>query len=120
MPRSVEPVPEFADEVLEEFRTPSTACVSGADFLLEELEEQDPDLSDRCGLLADRWEVYALSIPKCVHLMLLVSLDTRRKKPWPCVVHGLARSRMMPCEAGRHRAARHFGLINPSWEPANA
>jgi len=117
--RRVEPVPAFAAEVLKDFEKPSTRCVTGADFLLEELEQQDPDLEERCGLLADRHEIYALDIPRCAHLVLVVSLDTKKRQPWPCTVHGLHRSHDRPCDAGRSIATRHFALINPSWEPAD-
>lgn len=119
VPRRVEPVPAFADEVLLDFEKPSTRCVTGAHFLLEELESQDPDPEERCGLLADRHEVYALDIPKCAHLVLVVSLDTKQRRPWPCTVHGLVRSADRPCESGRVRATRHLDLTNPSWEPAH-
>ena len=117
--RRVEPVSAFADEVLQDFMKPSTRCVTGAHFLLEELESQDPDLEERCGLLDDRHEVYALIIPRCSHLVLIVSLDTKQRRPWPCTVHGLVRSRKTPCDGGRSRATRHFALTNPSWEPAD-
>ena len=117
--RPVEPVAQYHDEVLQDFAAPSTACVAGADFLLEELEETDPDLDERCGLLDNRFELYALRVPKCPHLALVVSLDTGQDRPWPCTLHGLLSRRSRPCEAGRHRAAKHFNLIDPSWEPAN-
>lgn len=119
MPRRVEPVPGFSEEVLKDFEAPSAACVTGADLLLEELETHDPDLDERCGLLADRFEVYALRIPRCAHLALVVSLDTAGRRPWRCIVHGLVPRRPRACERGRRRAARHFDLIDPSWEPAD-
>jgi len=118
--RPVEPVPKYRDEVLKDFNHPSAKCVTGADFLLEELEDHDPDLEERCGLLDNRIELYALRIPSCSHLALLVSLTVSEEKPWPCVVHGLAESRSRPCEVARQKAIRHFGLIDPSWEPADA
>ena len=117
--RRVEPVPAFAAEVLKDFEKPSTRCVTGAVFLLEELEQQDPDLEERCGLLADRHEIYALDIPRCAHLRLVVSLDTRQRRPWPCTIHGLVRSADRPCESGRVRATRHLDLTHLSWEPAH-
>lgn len=120
MPRPVEPAPKYRDDVLEDFKHPSTKCVTGADFLLEELEDHDPDLEERCGLLENRFELYALRIPNCSHLALLVSLTVSGKKPWPCVVHGLAERHSRPCEVARQKAIRHFDLCNPSWEPADA
>lgn len=119
MSREVEPVPEFHDEVLESFKKPTSKCVAGADFLIEELEEQDPDLNERCGLLDNRHEVYALSVPECRGNVLIVSLDTSKKRPWPCTLHGLISRRGRPCEIGRQLATTHFNLIDPSWEPAN-
>ena len=101
MGRTVEPAPGFGDEVLEDFAAPSTRCVAGAELLLQELEDQDPDLEERCGLLADRYEVYALRIPGCPHLVMAVSMDTASPRPWRCFVHGLLSSRARPCEAGR-------------------
>ena len=119
--RKVEPVPDFTAEVLESFKTPSAACVEGADFLLEELERSDPDLDERCGLLANRYEIYALKIPNCASHLLIASLDTAGKRPWHCIVHGLTgkgrNSRF--CETGRKKAVRQFKLVNPSWEPAD-
>jgi len=110
-------VKKFRKEVLDDFRSPSKDCVTGADFLLEELDNEDPDLNERCGLLADRHEVYAVRVPRCPHLVLAVSLDLGERRPWPCTVHGLLPSQNA-CEAARQRAARHFDLIDPGWEPA--
>lgn len=120
MPRAVEPVPAYHDEVLDDFRAPSPACIQGAYALLEELETQDPDLDERCGLLAGRFEVYAIPVPGCRSLALTVSLDTRADPPWPCTLHGLMSSRGRVCDAGRHRATKHFDLVDPGWEPADA
>lgn len=119
MSRTVEPISRFRGEVLKDFQAPSAACVAGADLLLEELEENDPDLDERCGLLGSRYEIYALRIPNCRNLALVVSLDTSSNQPWPCTLHGLFSWRSRPCEAGRQRATKHFNLINPSWEPVD-
>lgn len=91
--RAVEPVLDFHDQVLNDFRDASSPCVEGAYFLIEELETQDPDLDEKCGLLDDRYEVYALKVPKCSSLSLIVSLDTSQEEPWPCTLHGLVRKR---------------------------
>ncbi|WP_323796754.1 hypothetical protein [Nisaea sp.] len=117
--RSVEPVPEFRAQVREDFVSPSVDCVAGAYFLLEELEERDPDLDERCGLLANCYEIFALAIPKCSEYALVVSLDISGDRPWPCVVHGLLRRNSSACDAGRRRATTHFKLINPSWESSH-
>lgn len=119
MSRSVEPVAKYRDEVLKEFEDPPTKCVTGADFLLEELEHHDPDPEERCGLLDNRFELYALRIANCAGLALLVSLNVSERKPWPCVVHGLAERRHHPCEIARRKAMRHFDLVDPIWEPAD-
>lgn len=116
--RSVAPVPEFEAEVIAEIEAVSANCVAGIDFLLEELETQDPDPDERCGLLAFRHEVYALRVPRCPQQRLVVSLDRAVAPPAPCRVHGLAPSTARPCEHGRRRAAAHLSLINPGWEPA--
>jgi hypothetical protein len=105
--------------VLQDFVSPSARCVEGAEFLLEELEAQDPDLDERCGLLDGRHEIYAVVVPGCSSLVLVVSLDVSGRQPWRCTVHGLLARRGRPCDAGRARAARHFDLVNPSWEPAD-
>lgn len=118
MKRTVGPATGFEEEVLKDFLSPSTRCVAGADLLLEELEKFDPDLDERCGLLADRHEVYALNVTRCRHLALVVSLDIVVPRPWPCTVHGLLPRSGLPCETGRQKAERHFNLTNPSWEPA--
>ena len=119
MKRAVEPVAAYLAEVLAEFDAPSTQCMIGVDLLLEELELSDPDLTERCGLLAERYEVYAIEIPRCAHLRLAVSLEIKAQKPWPCTVHGLVRTKEHPCEAARRKADRHFELIHPSWEAAH-
>ncbi len=119
MKRAVEPVAAYFAEVLAEFDAPSTQCMIGVDLLLEELELSDPDLTERCGLLAERYEVYAIEIPRCAHLRLAVSLEITAQKPWPCTVHGLVRTKEHPCEAARRKADRHFELIHPSWEAAH-
>lgn len=111
------PVEGWEDEVLQDFVSPGAECIEGAYFLLEELETADPDLKERCGLLADRYEVYAMGVPRCPHLTLAVSLDTAGPRPWPCAVHGLLARRGQACDRSRRRAARHFDLIDPSWEP---
>ena len=119
MKRPVEPVAAYLAEVLADFDAPSTQCMMGVDLLLEELELSNPDLDERCGLLADRHEVYAIEIPRCAHLMLAVSREIAADIPWPCTVHGLVRTKEHPCEAARRKAERHFELIHPSWEAAH-
>ena len=117
--RAVGPVAAFEGEVMAEFLALSTNCLAGADMLLEELERGDPDVEERCGLLADRYEVYAMRLPGCRRLAMIASLDTGRPRPWPCIVHGLVANRAGACRAGQARAERHLALTRPSWEPAD-
>lgn len=117
--RPVAPIAAFDDEVMAEFVALSTTCLAGAEMLLEELETDDPDVDERCGLLADRYEIYAIKLPGCGRLAMIVSLDTGVSAPWPCVVHGLVSSRGAACRVGKARAERHLGLADPSWEPAD-
>ena len=84
MKRAVEPVAAYLAEVLAEFDAPSTQCMIGVDLLLEELELSDPDLTERCGPLAKRFEVYAIEISRFSHLRLSVSLEITAQKPFPC------------------------------------
>lgn len=113
--RTVSAPPGFEEEVLADFATVPADCVAGADFLLEELETQDPDPNERCGLLALRHEIYALRIARCPRWRLLVSIDRAGES---CLAHGLAPALARPCELGRRRAERHLKLIHPIWEPA--
>lgn len=119
MRRAVAPVADFESEVMAEFVALSTNCLAGADMLLEELDTDEPDVEERCGLLADRYEVYAMKVPGCGRLTMIVSFDTGVQPPWPCLVHGLVSSRGFPCRAGQARAERHLRLTHPSWEPAD-
>jgi hypothetical protein len=116
--RSVGPPAAAEAEVLAEIAALSTTCVDGVEFLLEELERQDPDPDERCGLLAARHEVYALRPPGCAARRLVVSIDRRARAPGACVVHGVVSSTARPCDAGRRRAEAQLDLVNPVWEPA--
>lgn len=119
MSRTVTAPVGFEEEVLADFRNASVECVAGVDFLLEELAAQDPDPDERCGLLALRFELYALRIPGCPRWRLLLSIE-RPAEPalQPCRIHGLAPALARPCDLLRPRAERHLRLINPVWEPA--
>ncbi len=119
MTRKVEPVSGSQDEVLNDFVSASPDCCQGAWLLLEELETSDPVLEDRCGLLNNQYEIYAMPVPGCRSLSLVVSLDIKGAAPWPCALHGLLSSRARVCDAGRQRAAAQFKLFQPSWEPSN-
>jgi len=114
--RCVEPVAAFEDEVLADFRAPPVRCVEGVVLLLRELERHDPEPAERCGLLDDRHELYAIPVPGCGAYRLLVSLDTAGNRPWPCTLHGLRPAARNTCDTARTCATRHFGLIAPTWE----
>lgn len=116
--RRVAPVPAFEDAVLAEFEAATADCVDGAHMLLEELETQEPDADERCGLLAGRHEIYALRIPLCARMRLAVSIDRGVGAFGPVTVHGLVASTARPCETGRRLAETHFGLNALAWEVA--
>lgn len=116
--RHVGTVPAHADAILAEIEGLSFDCARGVDFLLEELEEQDPDVGERCGLLGGRYELYVMRIPDCPRHAMIVSLDTARQRPWPCILHGLIPRKVRPRDAARLIASAQFKLVRPSWEPA--
>ena len=118
MTRHVVTLPDHEDAILAEIGALSFDCARGVDFLLEELEEQDPDTDERCGLLGGRHELYALRIPDCPRYAMIVSLDTRRPRPWPCTLHGLVPRKARPRDAARLIVSTQFNLVRPSWEPA--
>ena len=93
-------------------------CARGVDLLLEELEDRDPDPSERLGRLADRHEIYALRIPGCRARVLIVSLDTRPPPPWPCVAHAIVPAGPRRHDAARALAADHLDLALALWEPS--
>ncbi len=115
--RRVAPVPAFEEAVLAELVAASVACVDGVHLLLGELETQDPDPDERCGLLAGRHEVFAMRIPRCAAARLAVSVDRAGRGGFgPVTVHGLVSSTARPCEAGRRLAEAQLGLGAPAWE----
>ena len=119
MKRIPETIPEFNDELLNQLTDIDLICVIGVEMLTKELENDNPDLDERCGLLNSQHEVYALRIPEWSEHVYVVSLDISQSEPWPCKLHGLLSQRGRPCEAARHLVVQHFNLINPSWEPAD-
>lgn len=118
MRRSVEPVASADAALLDEVSALSEPCARGVDFLLRMLEEQQPDTSERVGLLAGRHELYGMRIDRCRGFAMVVSFDVRRRPPWPCTYHGVLPRGIRLAEAARARAAAHLVLLNPSWEPA--
>ncbi|SNR44422.1 hypothetical protein [Puniceibacterium sediminis] len=107
----VEPVPGYEDEVIVLFCGLPLKCADGFDSLLDVFAEREPGILYRCGLLADRYEVYAIDLPDCPELKMILSID-RREPSQPRVVPTSDDS----CNQGASLAIRQFGLINPSWE----
>ena len=62
----VNPVPSYEAEMLAEFDALSLDCADGLDAMLDILAEQEPSPRDRCGLLGDRYETFAIPLPDCV------------------------------------------------------
>lgn len=117
--RKVAPLPAYEEKVLEAIATLTSACVDGIDMLLEELEDQDPDPDERCGLLAMRHEIFALRVPGCRRTGLVVSIDRGEPEPASCTVHGLAQASALPCSLAYRMAREQLGLVNSIWEPAS-
>lgn len=116
MERTVAAVDAHEDEVLSDLEDLSADCLDAVDHLLGALETQPPALEDRCGLLDDRWELFAMRLPGCPRHRLLVAID-HRTEALPCIVLGVGQSLKRPCDMARSRATKHFGLIDPVWEP---
>lgn len=116
--RRVAPLPAFEEAVLQDFVAAPVDCLDGAHLLLEELETQEPDLDERCGLLDGAREVYALRVPRCTRLRLAISIDRGGDAFGPVTIHGLVPSTARPCDASRRLAETHFRLIAPVWEAA--
>ena len=112
---NVEPVPGHEDEVLEAFAKLPLSCANGFSSMMDILEENDPSLNDRCGFLADRYELYAIPLPDCAGRVLVLSID-QKAAARPRWLHGTLPASASACEQGRQIAVRHFGLIDPTWE----
>jgi hypothetical protein len=104
--------------LLKEIGELGTECIDGIDFLLEELERQEPDPDERCGIFDLRHEVYALAVPGCRSRKLAVSIDRAVAAPQPCTVHGVVTAGGNACRNAARRASDQLGLINPAWETA--
>jgi hypothetical protein len=111
----VEPVPGFEDGLLKEYSGLPLACADGFSALMDILEENEPGLKDRCGTLADRYELYAIPLPDCLRRVMIVSVD-RRASGEPRWIHGTLPASQSACEQGRQIAVRQFRLVDPSWE----
>lgn len=107
----------FEDEFRSSWMALSDDCVEALLMILEEMEGDDPDVDERCGLLEDRHEVYARRLPGCASHRLVVSLDLSGAAPHPMALHAAVPSQPTPCAAARSIAARQLKLVNPVWEP---
>lgn len=101
--------------VLDSIRSLSMVCKEGVFLLEEELGSNDPDLDERCGLLAGRHEVYALRIPGCRGQRLAVSIDLAASDPSPATLHGAVPARDA-CASARRLATQQLAPLNPTWE----
>ena len=116
MPRyEVEPVPGCEDEILAEYAALPVACADGFSAMMDILGDHEPSLKDRCGLIGDRHELYAIPLPDCARRMMIVSID-RRSRAMPRALHGTLPALGRVCDQGASQAIRQMGLINPSWE----
>jgi hypothetical protein len=114
--RRVAPPEGFAEEVFDTIRPLSLNCREGAVLVAEGLRRAGADADERCGLLADRHEVFALRIPRCAGRRLAASFDLgARPGPAPVTIHGAVPARGA-CAAARRLATRHLRLTNPVWE----
>lgn len=111
------PVPGFEDDLLNELRTLPIDCAHGIYSMLDQLAEAEPSIQERCGRIADRYELYAVSIFDCPRRRLVVTIDENRKGR-PRAAHGSVPAGAHACNTGLQLASRQLGLINPSWEPA--
>lgn len=85
-------------------------------MLEAELRYADPDINDRCGLLNDQFEIFAMTIPACRSARLAISLDLKGGVPAPAMLHG-AVSALGACQSAKHLALDHRTIINRFWEP---
>lgn len=111
----VEPVPGYEDAVLDEYRALPLPCADGFARLVDLMEQDEPGTRYRCGLIADRHELYAIPLPDCATRVMIVSVD-RRVRAAPRAIHGVCRSSKAACGQGARIAIGQFGLVNPSWE----
>ena len=102
-------------EVLDTIRALSGQCRENVLMLEEELRSHDPDWSERCGLLDDRYEVYAARIPECRQARLALSIDLGRGGRQAVMLHGAVPARAA-CRRARLLVTEHRHLRNPVWE----
>jgi hypothetical protein len=108
--------PGHGEEVLQSVRGRSLDCRQNAAMVNDGLKDDvEPGLAERRGLLADRYEVYAMRLPRCGRDLFVVSLD-RRGNPASAMIHGFVRGGGSAFVA-RDVVIRHRRLSGaPSWE----
>lgn len=112
----VNPVPGHEADILAEFMALPLKCADGFDAMLDILSEQEPSPRDRCGLLADRHEIFAIPLPDCAKRRLIVSIDCKARGR-PRALHGTVVSNAQSCAEGRRLATKQLALLGPVWEP---
>lgn len=112
----VAPVPGHEAQILKEFTDLTLKCADGLDAMLDILAEQEPSPRDRCGLLADRHEIFAIPLPDCAKRRLIVSIDCNAKGR-PRALHGTVASSSHSCDEGRRLTTEQLALRGPLWEP---
>ena len=121
--RPVIEAPGYEDEVFEAVSALPERCQLGVIMITEELSSNDPDADvERCGLLADQYEVFAMVIPSqprirptCRNHRLAVSIDLKSGSPPVATIHGIV-PRRGASEASRRLVTKQLRLVNPTWE----
>lgn len=111
----VEPVPGYEADVLADYTALPLRCADGFAVIMDILEENEPSINDRCGLIADQYELYAIPLPDCVKRAMIMSVD-RKDDTSPRAVHGTRVVSDTICDLGAQLAISQYGLTNPSWE----
>lgn len=86
-------------------------------MLEDELKYNDPEADDKCGVIAKRYKVFAMTIPGCKTHRLGVSVDIRSGKLAPPVMlHGVTRAGDGCCAEVKRQTKLHRGLTPPAKE----
>lgn len=112
--RRVAPPEGFDDTVAMEIADHDDDVQQEIFMLIEELEDTDPEVDERCGLLAERHEVYAMRVPGHRGKRLALSVD-RLPGSHRVLLHGIVPSHHA-CATARRLAVRQLRLIDPIWE----
>jgi hypothetical protein len=116
LPRfEVAPVTGYHDSLLSEFNDLPLACADGLDTMIGRMDHRDPNPKERCGLIADRHELYAVTLPGCDDRAMIMTIDIAAPGR-PRAIHGTLPLDPRTNENGRRVAVSQLNLINPSWE----